>query len=222
MAQDSVDKGFNSNRFLRLCLFTLFRIFLPWTCRNWHDWYVSAKPRKGKASLQLLGLCLDHLFSLRWREHIDLIHCDNKFVHENLTKHYAFSCLSLNEFLGINDKHHHVDDTGAADNGFHERCVAGAVDERELNELKRVSDPVLGSEPLRNADDESREAEVEGDAAGLGLRVLVEARSRGDRRKGLAQRGLARVDVTQDTQVDVQDLARVFEQVCRRVIYSFD
>lgn len=65
---------------------------------------------------------------------------------------------------------------------------------------------VLVSEPLWYLDDKGAEAKVEGDAALLRLRVLVETSSAGNGAKSLAETRLARVYMAEHSNIDIEYL----------------
>ena len=87
-----------------------------------------------------------------------------------------------------------------SDNGADERGVSGTVDQRELDgaQLRRLL------QPSRRRHAEAAEAQVDGDAALLRLRVLVEAGRAGDRAERARQRRLAVVDVAEHADVEIE------------------
>ena len=95
-----------------------------------------------------------------WK-HVDLVHRDNEFIHQYLSKHYALSSLRLDQLLSVDNQHHEVDYARATNNSLHQACMPRAVDKRELQELVLLEClTVLGPEPLRYSNYKGRKAKV--------------------------------------------------------------
>ena len=84
--------------------------------------------------------------------------------------------------------------------------MAWAVDKRELNVVNAFKlSSFLFPQPVWDGHYESAESEIKSDPAFLGLRRLIKSGSASDSAHCLAETRLARIDMAQDADVDVEE-----------------
>lgn len=96
------------------------------------NWQIRTKLSVLKPRSQLLSVGLQLRVFNSLIEHIDFIHRNNEFVHQDFSKYDALSCLCLDQLLRVHHKHHKVDNASSANYGFHQTGVTGAVNKGEL------------------------------------------------------------------------------------------
>ena len=82
-----------------------------------------------------------HLLLQRWvidaaiREQVHFVQCNYQFVHEDLAENDALCRLRLDELLGVNYKHHEINNACTTYDRLHETGVTWTIDQRELQVL---------------------------------------------------------------------------------------
>jgi hypothetical protein len=133
-------------------------------------------------------------------QHVCFIQHYDQFADKKFCDNDALSSLCLDAFGNVNDQKHYVDNLCAANDCFEKRAMAWAVDESKLQVF------FFGFVLFWHFSKKGREAEIEGDASFLGLRVFIEGCSGSDFTKNSAERRFSGIDMTQDSNVDIKTI----------------